>query len=455
MALSYFLIIVVALILLNIYPVSISQDFIFQSKQASMEARLSMLTTSLSALETLTTSNVQRAAELLDDGGLSRILVADRAGKVLYDNSEMDNAQDKLALQREVVSALRGNDIFFCQYRDAAFHSRGAAPVMIHGQVGGVVYLYEFDAEQAALLKGIQSNMFNISVGICLAVVVLSLFFSTWFSRRISALLRAMREFHAGKYQQRALVRGHDELAELAQQFNDMTDRLERTEEVRRQFISDASHELKTPLASIRLLTDSILQTEDMDPGTMREFIGDVGDEIDRLTRMTEKLLMLTKSDAEVAAYSGRVDLKSVTLRAAHLLDPLATREGVDIRCELADECFIHANEDDIYQVVFNLMENAMKYNRPSGTVSAFLFEKNRVVTLIIEDTGYGIPAGDLPHVFERFYRVDKDRSREKGGSGLGLSIVKANVEHYGGKIAVESHVDQGTRFVVTFPLYL
>ncbi len=455
MALSYLLVIAMVLLLLNFYPVMVSQDFVFQSKENALSAKVSMMTASLSMLEILSEENVARALALLDSAELSRVVITDAAGRVVYDNSVVSPALGRLALQPEITAALRGSDVFRCRYQDNAFQSQAASPILSRGVITGAVYLYEYDSDQAALLRGIQRNIATISLAVCLVVVALGLFFSTWFSRRVGGLVSAMREIHAGKLEQRVPVRGRDELAEMAVQFNDMADQLEHTEQMRRQFISDASHELKTPMTAIGLLTDSILQTKDMDPETMREFIGDVNAEVDRLTRLTEKLLMLTRSDAEVAAWSQRVDLTEVTLRAAHMVDPLATHEGVDIRCELGGDCFIYANEDDVYQAVFNLMENAIKYNQVGGSVSAFLYQQNRQVMLIIEDTGMGIPEEDLPHVFDRFYRVDKARSREKGGSGLGLSIVKANIQRYGGTIGVESTLGKGTRFTVSFPLYL
>ena len=211
---------------------------------------------------------------------------------------------------------------------------------------------------------------------------------------------------------------------------------------------------LKTPLASMRLLTDSILQTKDMAPGVAREFVSDIGDEIDRLSRMTEKLLLLTRLDSSILADAKTVDLKLVTLRAAHMLDPLASQAGVELRCQLDESCYVHANEDSLYQVVFNLMENGIKYNRVGGRVTALLYKKEGRVILIVDDTGIGIPQEDLPRVFDRFYRVDKARSREKGGTGLGLSIVRSNIESCGGQIRVESTLDKGTRFTVTLPAY-
>ena len=166
----------------------------------------------------------------------------------------------------------------------------------------GAVYLYEYDAEQGALLQGIQTNLRFISIVICMVSLVMGVVFSKALTRRIAQLLRGIHTVREGEYSHRVSVRGGDELSRLADEFNELTGRLQTTEEVRRRFVSDASHELKTPLASIRLLTDSLLQADHMDGETAREFLNDIGDEADRLTRITEKLLTLTRLDTAPAA---------------------------------------------------------------------------------------------------------------------------------------------------------
>lgn len=219
-----------------------------------------------------------------------------------------------------------------------------------------------------------------------------------------------------------------------------------------RQFLSDASHELKTPLAAIRLLADSIEQNEGMDEATMREFVSDIGTEADRLQRTTEKLLDLSRRDDGVQAARVPVDLGEVARSTLRLLSPLAEGLGVTLRCEPEQGCIISASEDDVYQIVFNLAENAVKYNVEGGSVDIRVRRGEGRILLDVEDTGIGIPEADLPNIFSRFYRVDKARSREKGGSGLGLSIVHDAVTALGGSITVEHREGGGTRFSVSFP---
>ena len=261
-----------------------------------------------------------------------------------------------------------------------------------------------------------------------------------------------MRIVREGNYDYSLTPRGRDEVTELAREFNDMTRRLESTDELRRRFVSDASHELRTPLASIRLLSDSVLQSGDMDEATMREFVADIGSEAERLQRMTEKLMRLTRMDSHVQSQRDRVDLKRAAEKAVHLLQPLAQSRNVTIFSELEEGCCVWASPDDMHQIIFNLAENAIKYNSFGGNVFLRLSKADGIVTLTVEDTGIGIPEEDLPHIFARFYRVDKARSGEVGGSGLGLSIVHDAVKNNGGEIRAFRRETVGTRFEASFP---
>ena len=307
--------------------------------------------------------------------------------------------------------------------------------------------------ELAALLSDIQKNLSTIAFFISIGVIALSLILSRFMMRRISSLLSSIRKVREGDYTHKAKIKGRDEIAEIASEFNALTDRFERVENVRRQFVSDASHELKTPLASIKILADSITQTENMPPELVREFVEDIGEEINRLTRLAEKLLSVTRLDSDTSSELRPVDVKEVVMRCTQMLRRLASIEEIDIVPELSDDCLIDANEDDVYQIVFNLIENAVKYNVRGGRVHVFLFEKEEMVNLIVDDTGVGIPKADLERIYERFYRVDKARSREAGGSGLGLAIVRNAVIRLNGTIETESEQGKGTRITLKFPI--
>lgn len=407
----------------------------------------------MTGLETLTADGVGLVMDLLDDMGVSRLIITDSDGLVLYDTLKEDNAKGRYAIFPEIVQALKGYDVFSSTYQAAAFQSKAALPVMYRNNAIGAVYVFESDTEQAGIVADAQNYIQNLSIVVSAIILVLCWFFSKALTRRISEILRSIRIVREGEYSHRVAIRGNDELGELAEEFNKLTDRLQTTEEMRRRFVSDASHELKTPLASIRLLTDSILQTENIDTQMTHEFVQDIGNEADRLARMTEKLLDLSRLDDRMDDMRCNVDVKLVVSNVVHMLHPLADVRKVKIKCIMDEGCMVYATDDDLYQIIFNLIENGIKYNMEGGMVQALLFCKSNHVILIVEDTGIGIPDEDLPRIFERFYRVDKARSREAGGSGIGLSIVKETVNLHGGTIEVSSRVGGGTRFTVTFPL--
>lgn len=450
-----FLILIAALLaMLNTYPTIVSRDLVFSSKQASLQNQASVMSSALSTPDKLSGETVGEVISLLDLRNLTRVIVTDDEALILYDTNKFDPSVGRYALFSEISRALGGEVVCYSVYDGEAFSTCEAMPVVSGGNVVGAVYLYEYDSEQAKLISEIQKNLLNITLVLAIAAIVLMLIFSRALTVRITDLAKATRIVSEGDYDHKIEIKGNDELTELGREFNDLTQRLKETEELRRRFVSDASHELKTPLASIRLLSDSILGAENMDADTMRDFVNDIGDEAERLQRTTEKLLSLTRMDSMAGLDLERLELKSVVEKTLRLLAPLAVEYKIAISSDLHAGCFIYGNEDLVYRIIFNLVENAIKYNVANGKVKIKLRRKNESILLVVEDTGIGIPDEDLPHIFSRFYRVDKARSREAGGSGLGLSIVYDAVKLHNGSVSVEKRKGQGTRFVVTFPAY-
>ena len=464
-AMSYLVIFAVVLVLLNTYPVVASQELLVTSKRDSLKSQAAVMGSALMELETLSADQVARVMNMLDSSELDRILVTDPAGLILYDSTRKTDREEQeegeeqereyeYALFQEVVSALWGNDVFYSRYEDSKLISTAASPIVYRGVIIGAIYVLEIDEAQGTLLFNLQQNLRSISLVIAAVTLVMSAFFSKMLTARIAALLRAIRIVGEGEYGHRLQPVGRDELAQLAEEFNHLTDRLQTTEEVRRRFVSDASHELKTPLASIRLLTDSILQTDQMEEETVRDFVSDIGMEAERLTRITEHLLALTRLDSLPAAQTEPVDLSRVTERVTAMLAPVADAAGVSFEKNLKPGCVVLGTEDEMYQISYNLVENAIKYNYPGGKVFISVYPDGDQILLEVGDTGIGIPDEDLPKVFNRFYRVDKARSRAAGGTGLGLSIVRDTVRRYGGWVIARPRHPEGSIFTVGFPKY-
>ena len=452
-ALTYLLVVAAILIVLNTYPLLMAETMVFTSKESTLRRQALVISSTLAVSETLTRESVEQTMALLEEGQGTQVLVTDASGLVLYDSSTLDSRVGRYALTGEVAAALRGRDASRAEYRQGAIRTRAAVPILYHGMTLGAVCLYEYDTEQAEVLLSILSNLRYISIVICVVALVLVVLLSKTLTRNTVRLLSAIRHVREGEYSHRVESQGKDEMARLADEFNQLTHRLQTTEEARRRFVSDASHELKTPLASIRLLTDSILQNEPVDMATVREFVSDIGEEADRLTRISEHLLALTRLDGGPERRREPVELGAVVEKVAHMLTPLAQATGVSLNTRIEPACALLATEDDLYQVAFNLMENAIKYNQAGGRVDVTVRHLGGKASLVVCDTGVGIPPEDMPKIFDRFYRVDKARSRAAGGTGLGLSIARDTARLHGGDIkAGPNPAGKGARFEAEFP---
>ena len=449
---SYLAMLLAVMVLMNTYPLLVSEDLVFQSKRNTLLSGAAALNAAVSGLDELTEENVRQALTGVDVAGISRAIISDPYGKVLYDTRETGSAAGRYVFYNELVEALRGSIALYSEYKEGAFHSSAAQPVVYRNQIIGGIYVYEYDTQQASLLENLSSTLMSISIGIAALVVMLSMFFSRQLTRRLGSLQAAIRGVREGAYNQRAILSGHDEFTQIAGEFNDLVDRLQETESARRQFVSDASHELKTPLAAIRLLTDSILQNENMDNATAREFVSDIGQEAERLSRITEDLLRLTRLDSGVSEAARLVEVAPVLDRVARMLRPVAEEKGVELLVVNISNAAVVATEGELHQILYNLAENSIKYNRPGGSVRVRAEPGEESTVITVEDNGIGIPPEELSNVFKRFYRVDKARSRAAGGTGLGLSIVSDTVSRRGGAIRAENVTGGGTRFIVTLP---
>ena len=419
-ALAYMAVTVLVLVFLNIYSASASRDLMFKAKCSSAQDKLKVVTSSFSGVDALTQETAEQIIAVIGDMNVTRLIVTDASGRALYDSVPGQNAEGKFVLLEPVVQALGGSDFFHCVYENSTLKSYAASPVLLHDTVVGCVYLMEYDASQGSIIASLERTIFRGSLVLIGIIFLCAVVFTVTGSSRMRRIMTSMRLVREGEYSHKIQMRGSDEYATLAAEFNKLTDKLQQTEITERQFVSDASHELKTPLASIKLLSDSILQNE-MDADTMREFVADIGQTLSRVFRM---------------------------------LVPLADRQSVKLTASVEKGCTILSFEDDAYQILFNLVENGIKYNRENGSVHVRVRQEDDTVVIDVEDTGSGIPENALDSIFNRFYRVDKARSRQAGGAGLGLSIVHEMVGRNFGTITVRSTVGEGSCFTVTFPSF-
>jgi len=310
----------------------------------------------------------------------------------------------------------------------------------------------------ADLYNGFRAGVFEALAWAAGAAVLVAVLISLLFSRRIllplRAIMQASQRIAEGHYAERVKVVGADELGQLAERFNQMAEKLHQVESMRRQLIGDVSHELRTPLTAIKGsmegLMDGVLPATD-------ETYQQIHQEADRLNRLVDDLQELSR--VEAGAYE--LDLRPTQI--APMLETLAKRfrqqfetKGVPLDVSMpADLPPVQADEYRILQVLTNLTGNALQYTPEGGTVTISAARTNGKVEIRVEDTGAGIAPEHLSHLFDRFYRVDKSRSRMAGGgSGIGLTIAKYLVEAHGGEIRVESEgKNKGSVFIFTLPV--
>ncbi len=300
---------------------------------------------------------------------------------------------------------------------------------------------------------------FNEALGYSiLTAIVAAVLVSVFFTRRIVAPLRAMmgasQRIADGHYDERVKVSGSDELADLAERFNGMAERLEHTESMRRQLIGDVSHELRTPLTAIKGYMEGLM--DGVLPATPETY-AEIHREADRLSRLVEDLQELSR--VEAGSYS--LELRDVALAglvatAIKRLSYQFEAKNVEMKLALPDGLpLVQVDEDRVIQVLTNLLGNALMYTPAGGIVTISAARREDGLQVAVNDTGVGISPEHLPHIFDRFYRADRSRSRQGGGgSGIGLTIARYLVEAHGGHIWAESAgVGQGSTFFFTLPL--
>ncbi len=295
-------------------------------------------------------------------------------------------------------------------------------------------------------------NNFLIWGGALAGAVAIGLTF--FLSRRILApvesLSRAAGALARGDFSSRVSVRSRDEVGELARTFNTMAEEMARTEEIRRNLVADVAHELRTPLSNIRGyvegIKDGLISPEAPTLESMHE-------EVLILTRLIEDLQDLALAESgQLALHRQQCDLDDLMRKAVSGVQLQADAKGVCIEVEVSDDAAVQADPERIGQVLRNLLANAANYTPSGGEIRVMVARRDDNVEVRVADTGAGIPEEELPYVFERFYRVDKSRSRATGGVGLGLTIARRLVEAHGGRISVQSLEGQGTTFTFTLP---
>jgi len=288
--------------------------------------------------------------------------------------------------------------------------------------------------------------------GIGFLVSLLSLLVASYITNPLKRLTEATNILSQGKLDYKVEVKSNDEIGKLANAFNKMSFSLMKIDEERKRFVSDASHELKTPLASVKALIESLINSKNQDIKFYKEILKDVDRELNRMTRLVNDLLELARMDKIKAVKVRKSEISEIILDVIESLLPLAKTKEINLEFKGENNVFAEVDPDRFYRMVYNIVENGIKYTHDGGNVIVGLEEDENNIYLTIADNGMGISEETLPKIFDRFTRGDTARSKKSGGFGLGLAIAKEIIDIHEGKVTVESKVGEGTVFRITLP---
>ena len=285
-------------------------------------------------------------------------------------------------------------------------------------------------------------------------IIGLAFFLAGFLVKPLNKVTAAINEVKGGYSYEAIQVPDYAETVHIIDAFNQLLGRMKILDDTRQEFVSNVSHELKTPITSVKVLADSLLAQEDAPVELYREFMEDIAAEIDRENRIITDLLSLVKMDKTVSDMNiTEVNMNDLTELVLKRLRAIARKRDIEVTFESNRQVIATVDEVKLSSVITNLVENAIKYNKEHGWVKVVLDADHQFFTLTVSDSGIGIPEDAQEHIYERFYRVDKSHSREIGGTGLGLAITRSAILMHRGSIQVSSVPGEGTTFVVRIPL--
>jgi len=445
------------------FATNVAQNSYIRNLTGQLEDKGRMLALTFDASRTPDAASVRHMAHAA--GGRITIVRAD--GKVLADSEADPATMENHRSRPELVQAFRA----------------GSGSAIRQSATVGVSFLYvavPVAGGQAAIRIAFPLSEIHREVGqirgkilvstslAFLPAILIAAVAARYISRRFATIMAHACELARGNFRARLPETDSSEFGQLASTLNETAGNLEQTvaqlrrehaelekvERIRKDFVINVSHELRTPLASIQGYTETLIDGALADPAYNMRFLGIIRHNAERLARLTEDLLTLSRVEQKRQKFEFEIHPANALIHDAfEMMQPIAQKNGIQLLEErAAEDAVVYCDSEAVSQILSNLLENAIKYTPEGGRISVGALAQGSMVEFFVRDTGIGIPEEDLPRLFERFYRVDKARSRELGGTGLGLSIVKHLVAAHNGATRVESRVHEGSTFAFTLP---
>lgn len=381
-----------------------------------------------------------------------RILIINNGFQIVKDSYNLDTG--KTIISEDVVKCFRGEELSGHNLKSRFIKISIPLINSTTHEVLGVMQVSVSTDSIVANYKYLKNNAYTIEIANGIIIVVIAVFFSLRLTRPFSKLIRNIDEIQTGDGTESLSVSDYTEIESISNAFNKMIKRMQVIDQSRQEFVSNVSHELKTPLTSMKVLADSLLDQEDVPNELYKEFMTDITEEIQRESEIINDLLSLVKMDKSAGNFNiSVVNINELLESILKRLRPIAETQDIELVLESFRPVTAEIDEVKLTLAFTNLIENGIKYNKEEGWVHVSLNADHKYFFVRVEDSGIGIPKESLEQIYERFYRVDKSHSREIGGTGLGLAITRNAVLMHRGAIKVHSKEGEGSIFTVRIPL--
>lgn len=381
-----------------------------------------------------------------------RILIINRSGRIIKDTYDID--EGKYMLSEEVIQCFEGVDTSYYDERNDYIEQTVSLKDGNSKQIDGVMLVSISTGEIRDSIEILEHRGNLLMLAIIILVLVLGYLLSKSLVKPFTRVSKAIEELTDGYLDEEIFVPDYSETQMLSSVFNKMLKRMKVLDDSRQEFVANVSHELKTPMTSIKVLADSLVGQEDVPVELYKEFMQDIAVEIDRENKIITDLLALVKMDKKASDLNiEKVNINELMESILKRLKPIADKKKVELVLETYRPIVAEVDEVKLSLALSNLVENGIKYNVEDGWVHVTLNADHKYFYVTVADSGVGIPKDSIDKIFERFYRVDKSHSREIGGTGLGLAITRNAIAMHRGAVKVKSEEQKGTTFSVRIPL--
>ena len=458
MLLTFIIIGVIPIIVFSYILLDNYEDKAISNKFSQMQEQIIMLSNQMLPTGYLTLVDVPeidteiiRVAEVFN----GRIVIVNRNLNIVEDTYGLYDS-NKYLVSKEVIQSFNGHS---SRYHDKENHYLIlTTPITLTTEdqrvVVGAVVMNSSTKDIQSVLDGMEQRAIIFTLAFTMFIILFAIYFSNKLTKPLTQVVNSIDRLTEGFMEEEVSIKGYYEIEKISNSFNKMISRMQKIENTRQEFVSNVSHELKTPITSIKVLADSLLVQEDAPIELHREFLVDISEEIERENKIINDLLSLVKLDKVADDMNiSSININELLEQILKRLSPIAKKLNIEMIYESFRPVMAEVDEVKLSLAISNLIENAIKYNVIDGWVRVSLNADHKYFFIKVSDSGIGIPEEEQDLIFDRFYRVDKARSRETGGTGLGLAITKNVIQMHRGAIRVYSNDGEGTTFNVRIPL--